>query len=70
MPIIKQFKCDGCGAEKKEANHWFALYLSCGSLRLERLEEALRTGLREDMEILCGHQCVTRKVSEWMGAKR
>jgi hypothetical protein len=69
MPIIKQFKCDGCGSEKKEANHWFTVSIFEGTLRIQRLETAMRAGLTEDMEIICGQECVAKKVSEWMGRK-
>ena len=68
MPVIKQYKCDGCGGEKREANKWWVLWLGTGMLNLQTLEQAERTGLTDGMLILCGHECASKKVSQFMGS--
>jgi hypothetical protein len=69
MAIVTQYKCDGCGTEKKEANHWWVIAVEGGVLHLISLD---RAGTRkwDGFEILCGQECVSKKVSEFMGAKR
>ena len=75
MAIIRQYKCDGCGAEKREANHWWAMVVAGGELRLttlERFESAFMA--RQDpwkyaAIILCGQSCVSKTVSAFMGAQ-
>lgn len=80
MPVIKQYKCDGCGAEKREANHWWALSVVAGVLYLQTFDQRMqslihlpprqRELVEDGAEILCGQECVTKKISEFMGAKR
>ena len=68
MPIIKQYKCDGCGREKGEANKWWVFWVAACRLYLETLELAERDGLQSNMQVLCGHECVSKKVSQFMGS--
>lgn len=73
MGKVSSYKCDGfgCGKDKGEANHWWVLWVDLGQLHLERLEHVEARGpLTPRMEILCGQECVSKKVSEFMGAAR
>lgn len=69
MPVFKSYQCDGCGAEKREANHWWVIAVEAGVLHLVPLDRA-GTHKWDGFEILCGQECVSKKVSEFMGAKR
>jgi hypothetical protein len=83
MPIIRQYKCDGCGEGKREANHWWAATVEGGELRLTTLEryenppvvmrsiKSATTGMPCEPEalILCGQDCVMKKISAFMGAQ-
>jgi hypothetical protein len=70
MAIYTQYQCDGCGREKREANHWFALRVSAGVLELTRFERMRDLGPGAEFEILCGQECVAKKISAWMGTDR
>lgn len=69
MPIVRQYKCDGCGAEKKEANRWWVLRITHLEITLMTLERAESVGIQDTDLIMCGQGCVTKKISEWMGSK-
>lgn len=66
MPIFTQYKCDGCGAEKREANKWWALRVDGGILLLQPFADAERRGMGHETEILCGQECVAKKVGQFM----
>ena len=75
MAIFKQYRCDGCGADKREANHWWALGIDGRNLILGTLE-SYESGCNELLSpwpdaamILCGQDCVTKKISAFMGAQ-
>lgn len=69
MPIIKQYKCDGCGALKKEANRWWVLRVANTETILMTIERGEQISIAEGDLILCGQDCVSKKNSEWMGGK-
>lgn len=64
------FRCDVCGAEKKEANHWFIGFeverslSEPENLRIEPWEWA-RAELTYAIH-LCGSQCVQKRVQEFL----
>jgi len=68
MPVIKQYKCDGCGREKGEANKWWVMEIRLRILFLQPLAVAELDGLKVNMLVLCGHECVSKKVSQFMGS--
>ena len=70
---IETYKCDVCGAEKKQANHWWFLGWNEANERAILLSAATRAKrFAEDDSIpykgfdLCGEACVTKKLSEFM----
>jgi hypothetical protein len=67
MPILMHIVCDGCGAVKKEANHWYTLEF------LESAEATVRpmamSALRSESTALkyyCGRRCVVESLDRWM----
>ena len=69
---IENYACNGCGVIKKEANHWWValrfrdnprapLQLYRWADRVHANEETTETAH------LCGHACVIKHVSEFMG---
>jgi hypothetical protein len=56
--------CDICGAEKKQANHWFVAYELAGELRISgwKSRHCKRAGSRH----LCGQACLHKLVDEFM----
>jgi hypothetical protein len=56
--------CDICGAEKKQANHWFVAYEHAGELRVSgwKSRHCKRAGSRH----LCGQACLHKLVDEFM----
>jgi hypothetical protein len=56
--------CDICGAEKKQANHWFVAYEHADELRISgwNSRQCKRPGARH----LCGQACLHKLVDEFM----
>lgn len=57
-------KCDYCGAEKKETNHWFIVYQELSRLIIETSE--WDTDINKKKLDACGHQCVQTAVEEFL----
>ncbi len=67
MPKTVKFSCDGCGAERKEANHWFTVDgQNCG---LDRLLIYPFQDI-EGGEHYCGEVCLHKRVAEFTGKNR
>jgi hypothetical protein len=70
MPIITQVICDGCGAVKREVNHWYALTTNDHNANLEPLDIALQNTSTPPMtgnqKIFCGRLCVMEALGHWM----
>jgi hypothetical protein len=71
---IETYRCDVCGVEKREANHWWWLAWNEGYKRALLLSAAVRAQrFSEDDSIayvrfdLCGEACVVKKLAEFMG---
>ena len=70
---IETYRCDVCGVEKREANHWWWLGWNESYQRAVLLTAAVRAQrFSEDENVkyvkfdLCGEACVTKKLSEFM----
>jgi len=69
MPIITQIVCDGCGAIKKQTNHWFAVALADGGVIVRPLDAALRgqRAIEKNSEqYYCGQKCAVKSIAQWM----
>ncbi len=68
--------CDRCGREKQETNHWFAVKIqeperedmhglseTC-SIHIEPAQPSIPAG--PERKDLCGEQCVSEMVQEWL----
>jgi hypothetical protein len=77
MEIPNQIKCDNCGAVKGETNHWISCItippaekapgedgIAFGPL------EATITDPRLKIEHLCGEACATKRLSQWLTARK
>jgi hypothetical protein len=61
------FTCDVCGAEKKEANHWWMAQISSRQFLLWPWD----TGARDKGILhLCGEACVLKRLSEFLGGNQ
>lgn len=63
-----QFICDGCEVVKKDANHWLVVRIG-EAFHIHRwgiLTEGGSDGSIKPLHF-CGHACVQKKLSEWMG---
>ena len=63
------WKCDVCGAEKKEKNHWWLLGVSLGGPMELRLWDE-KTAQVANWQHLCGEKCVMAQVGKFMGGKK
>lgn len=65
MAWTKQFTCNVCGKLKQTTNHWWIAYISNGTgLMISPWNEALANN--EQVQTLCGQECVIKAVSEYM----
>jgi hypothetical protein len=67
--MITQIVCGGCGAVKKETNHWFAISIVEHSLMIRSLTTALHGGpsaAGSSVEYYCGQKCVLEAMAQWM----
>lgn len=70
--ILSTYRCDVCGALKKENNHWWLAWReqSTNTFCVQPFESVLRlNGVVENEFHLCGQSCVNSKLSEFMGGK-
>jgi len=61
--IYDNIRCDVCGIEKKEANHWFTAYEDKGALSLSA---GVLNRKRLILKHLCGQACVHRLMDVFM----
>jgi len=76
MAVRQQTICDRCGAEKRETNNWWQIYIS---VNLKQLVVVPMGGAREvvvdGMAInayrgdYCSQACAMRCIDEWMSAQ-
>lgn len=63
--MIKQvITCDICGAQKREANHWFVASQESGELRINGWN-SLRL-LSPETKHLCGETCAHKLISQFL----
>ena len=73
MPIIRQIICGGCGAVKKETNHWFAVAIVEDGVMIHPLDAALlhvERPYKNAEEYYCGQKCALEGIAQWMGGPR
>lgn len=66
---IETYKCDVCGVQKGETNHWFKVIFVAGGDGMFLFPAHRECMSSEGKEFdLCGQQCVQRKVEEYIGS--
>ena len=62
--IRQSIRCDMCGVQKREANHWFIAYEDSGELRVGgwSAQQLFRPGRIH----LCGENCLHKLLSEFL----
>ena len=67
------YTCDGCGKQKGEANRWFRFAVKKVTVNPPAREMVVAEWDVDDMLAnhmhLCGAECVSKKVSEFVGGK-
>jgi hypothetical protein len=71
MKLPAPYKCDYCGKQKGETNHWWLaladLAGECSVFQLTPWSESVaNTQKRED---ICGQECATKAMAKWMEAQ-
>ena len=62
--ITQSISCDMCGAQKREANHWFIAYKQAQEIRISGWASPRR--LSAGTVHLCGERCVHRFLSDFI----
>jgi hypothetical protein len=58
--------CDGCGAAKRETNHWFLLFIrSAEKIQYVAISEWSQPDAEEANAFACGEACSHKLVSRW-----
>ena len=65
--IVKAYKCEGCGADRKETNHWFCIRQTPKTVVLCKWEDAGRNLNSSKTKHFCGRNCAIKYISELMG---
>jgi len=71
MAIVEQVKCDICGKQKADVNHWW-LFGVMNVLGTEDVYTSFEAkpwieSEAEWMRHACGQECLTQAVNRWMG---
>lgn len=69
MSVKPTYHCDICGAERKEANHWFLVEeIPNGCLMLIPWDIPQSEGFRDQTQFkhVCGETCAHSIVDAWM----
>jgi hypothetical protein len=68
MTLKKMYVCSVCGAERKDANHWFVLTETKAGFHLQSWEWAVREEMldEEGTEHLCGQVCAHKLLDRFM----
>lgn len=66
MQAVKTI-CDECGAEKREANHWFQARLFTHTAGVSVVfEKWFETGQPTERVDLCGAECAAKVLQRWL----
>lgn len=63
MARLSTYKCDECGALKKETNGWWLVDPVPGAIVVRIWNHPQL----DDMKHLCGIECTQRFIARWMG---
>lgn len=67
MAIVQKITCDVCGAERKEANHWW-MGEEGNSFSSPKFHDWDETLLATSMHI-CGEECAHAAISAWFSQR-
>ena len=69
---VETYKCDGCGALKREVNHWWKLRVVGETYKVLTIFPASADQLPcdDDAADFCGTACLLKKISELLGSGR
>jgi hypothetical protein len=64
MPLTSTAKCDLCGAERKQCNHWFLGRISRGVRRRLAILSYTDAEAAQGGDILCGEGCLHKWLTQ------
>ena len=67
MKLPTPYKCDYCGKQKGDANHWWLSFLGDGMMYLRPWHNV--TADDPGVEHICGQECATKAMAKWMEAQ-
>jgi len=68
MRIAAPYKCDYCGEQKRETNHWWLRNLLVKDAFLLDTWTDLKAAT-DDYEHICSEACATKALSKWMATQ-
>jgi hypothetical protein len=74
---VSTYKCDQCGIQKGETNHWWLLFSDIEVTKVGNRQELFRSGVlivpwdavsadHDDAKHICSQGCASKEVSQWM----
>jgi hypothetical protein len=68
MPRAITYNCDICGAQRKEANHWFAVYPAGEGITFLDWKRAMLSGRLDiiGVSFICGQACAHKLLDQFL----
>jgi hypothetical protein len=68
MPRAITYNCDICGAQRKEANHWFVVYPVGEGITFLDWKRAIRSGRLDitGVSFICGQACAHKLLDQFL----
>lgn len=63
MSTVQVTECDVCGAQKKEVNHWYKVWICCGEFRSAPAHLIANSDHLPDV---CGRECASKLFSRFL----
>ena len=61
---VNSYKCDGCGIQKGETNHWYAISPTAVSIIVSAWHDG------DGYAHYCSDACVVKAVQQWLSAQK
>lgn len=67
MTWVTTAHCNICDEQKRDTNNWFEVHVDAsGELMIGPMSGAAKSA---DVEHICGHECLHRRLDQWMAAQ-
>jgi hypothetical protein len=61
---VNGLKCDGCGVERQQSNHWFLVHTCDGAITFTQWDND--SAFEGSVKHICGHVCAQKLLNEFL----